>query len=407
MSDNGMPANGPTARAPGRSLNEKIDLCRGLFAFLVVSAHALEMAWAIDPAGPRALSPWAHHFLAHVTGTGLYYVMGFFVISGYCIQLSVQRLGRGGSFPLRAYLMARLTRILPLYYLALMTTVLLEQALAGMRAPVWSNGLSRSVLLCQLVVIQNFTQTYGSFAPSWSITNEVVYYMLFGLLAATFAGNRTRPVVAGTAACLGVGVLCQIIYRSGYHHPIILSTGLLFGLGINWFAGVLVALSSDRLASFRPLRWAARGWPLVLALTMLLWCSQRVHLEFVYLGAGLAFTLMLIRFVIAEADAGTPAPRRPGRFATLLGLSSYPTYLFHGPILLLIGSLLRDSSPSRPWWLVWPLAATIAIAAGVLLGLVAERPIMAWRAGYLKRLREARPAGSRGGAAAPILSIQQ
>ena len=84
-------------------------------------------------------------------------MMGFFVISGYCIQLSVMRLARDGVFPLKTYMMARLTRILPLYYLALLMTVIIEHLFAATRAPVWSNGLSRSVLLDQVLVVQNFT----------------------------------------------------------------------------------------------------------------------------------------------------------------------------------------------------------------------------------------------------------
>ena len=45
-------------RTPGLSLGEKIDLCRGIFAFLVVSArHAIELAWALDPSRERGTAP--------------------------------------------------------------------------------------------------------------------------------------------------------------------------------------------------------------------------------------------------------------------------------------------------------------------------------------------------------------
>ncbi len=392
--------------APRYSLNEKIDLCRGIFAFLVVSAHAMEMAGSLDPAGSRMLWPWLHGFLTYVAGTGLYYVMGFFVLSGYCIQLSVMRLARDGVFPLKTYMMARLTRILPLYYLALLVTVIIEHGFAGTRAPVWSNGISRSVLLDQVLVVQNFTQTYGSFAPSWSITNELVYYVMFGLLAAFLARTRVRPATLGMVVCIAVGAVTHLLYRSGFRSATILSTGLLFGLGFNWFLGALVAVHVDWLVRMPVLRLASRFWGLLLALTMLLWLSQRVHLEFIYLGAGIAFTLLLIRFLVVDARSSVEPDRKPAPLPALLGLASYPTYLFHGPILLMVGSMLKNWGLTWPWWLVWLVGTCVAISSGLILGYLAERPIMVWRAGYLKRLRQTHKAAAHGGVA-PILGIQQ
>ena len=214
----------------------------------MVSAHALELASVLDPVGMQSLNPWLARFLTYGVGTGLYYVMGFFVISGYCIQLSVRRLSTTGGFPLKTYLLARVSRILPLYYVALFTTVITEGILVTNRVPVWSNGLNRSVLLGQIFVVQNFTQTYGSFAPSWSITNEVVYYALFGLLAALVARSKIHPANPGMFLCIAVGATSQLIYRTGYHSPVVLGIGLLFGLGFNWFLGALIALHADDIA---------------------------------------------------------------------------------------------------------------------------------------------------------------
>ncbi len=40
--------------------HEKIDVCRGLFAFLVVIAHGVDIAWTIHPHAPTAMSPRVH-----------------------------------------------------------------------------------------------------------------------------------------------------------------------------------------------------------------------------------------------------------------------------------------------------------------------------------------------------------
>ncbi len=50
---NGADPDSPRCRL---STNDKIDLCRGLFAFLVVIAHALEVTFSMDPVRETA---WA------------------------------------------------------------------------------------------------------------------------------------------------------------------------------------------------------------------------------------------------------------------------------------------------------------------------------------------------------------
>ena len=124
---------------------------------------------------------------------------------------------------------------------------------------------------------------------------------------------------------------------------------------------------------------------------MVLWLSQRVHLEFVYLGAGIAFTLLLVRLLVVDARCGPETGREPDPFPALLGLASYPTYLFHGPILLMVGLAIKNWGAASPWRLVWLVGTSVAISSGLILGYLAERPIMAGR-GYLKRLKQSRMA---------------
>lgn len=197
-------STGNILEATRLTANEKIDICRGLFAFLVVKAHALEVAWGIHPDAPASL-PWlARELLTHVAGNGIYWVMGFFVISGYCIQLSVTRSIEQNRFPVTKYMIVRCTRILPLYYLALLFTVLVEWLIASSRPSWWPNGINGQVVLDQLFLVQNLTQTFGSFAPSWSITNEMFYYVFYGAIVCIALKQRIRP------ACWG----CSRAWRS-------------------------------------------------------------------------------------------------------------------------------------------------------------------------------------------------
>jgi peptidoglycan/LPS O-acetylase OafA/YrhL len=390
------------------SSNEKIDVCRGLFAFLVVIAHSVDISWAIHRDVPGSLPGWLHDFLLYVVAAGVYWVIGFFVISGYCIQLSVERQIEGDTFPLRHYIAARLSRILPLYFLALLSAVVLERLMSSARPACWPNGLNAGTLIAQLFIVQNLTQTYGSFAPSWSITNEMFYYLFYGGIVWIALRRGIRPTTLGMALCLVLAVALDGLYFTRYRTAYVRSPGLLFGLGIIWFLGALVAEYRGAIRDSRAARIGSHLWQPVLLAAIAMWYSQKVHLQVVYLVLGAAFTLMLIRFLVTDRSAAAGAERgRWGAFIRLLGLSSYPTYLFHGPIVMLTGSALMKWHVVDDWRVTCAILAAVGIASGLVLGHVAERPVMAWRAGYLKRLRRSESASARGRAAAPVFGIQQ
>jgi peptidoglycan/LPS O-acetylase OafA/YrhL len=139
-----------------------------------------------------------------------------------------------------------------------------------------------------------------------------------------------------------------------------------------------------------------------------MWFSQRVHLQLVYVVLAVAFTVMLIYIVATEKDPrGRGASRRSSRLVEMLGLASYPTYLFHGPLLLLVGSAILRWKLVSDWRLTWLILVSVGISAGIALGFLAERPIMNWRAAFLDRLRSQQTRTTRGEVKVPVLSIQR
>jgi peptidoglycan/LPS O-acetylase OafA/YrhL len=383
---------GNISHSPGRSWlssHEKVDVCRGLFAFLVVLAHGLDLSWAIHPEVPHRLPTWLHDFLLYVPAAGVYWVIGFFVISGYCIQLSVERQVEDNSFSLAYYLIARLSRILPLYYTALLLTVVVEWLVGPDRPPCWPQGLNLPTLLAQLFIVQNLTQTYGSFAPSWSITNEMFYYMFFGVIVCLALRRRMHATLVGMSICLVLTLLFDWLYFCAYRHAYVRTPGLLFGLGIIWFQGALVAQYRTSVRDSQSAWLLSNTWPLVLILAVIMWWSQRVHLQVVYLVLGAAFTLMLVQFVASEDFKRDDTVQRVPRALILtLGLASYPTYLFHGPILVALGAIIIRWQLVSDWRITWLILTTVGITTGVFLGYLAERPIMSWRARYLRQWKQ-------------------
>lgn len=370
--------------ARGLSLHEKIDVCRGVFAALVVMAHSVEIAWGVHRDAVAKMPKLVHALIFGVFGTGTYYVFGFFVLSGYCIHLSVARSMAAGRFPVGRYTVARLSRVLPLYYLGLAAAVVVEWAVVGARPWEWPNGVDLPAFVSQLFMVQYLTETFGAYASSWSLTNEVFYYALYGFLACLMAGRTARPAWVGLGVCVAVAVVMQVLYVTVGHNQAVYRTGGLFGLGTLWFEGALVAVYGKEWVKIRGVRMAARLWPAALAF-VIAWKTALLPLHVFYLFSGVAFTLMLLHLIATSADeAPVNAGRWRTRIVTTLGLASYPTYLFHGPLLMLVGSWVIRSGAIADWRVTCLLLLAVGLASGPPLGWFLERPVMARRAAILR-----------------------
>ena len=118
--------------------------------------------------------------------------------------------------------------------------------MASSRPSCWPQGVNLNRLVAQLFIVQNLTQTYGSFAPSWSITNEMFYYLFYGAVVYAAVRRGIRPTLLGMSLCLVLALILDWVYFSGYRTGYVRSPGLLFGLGIIWFQGALVAEYRER-----------------------------------------------------------------------------------------------------------------------------------------------------------------
>ncbi len=377
-------------------LESKIDVCRGLFAFIVANAHVFMVCRSLHGDQLQALPQVVDRFIYLILENGIYWVMGFFVISGYCIQLSVSRQTAAKNFTQKSYLLARVTRVFPLYYVALLFTALIEALVSTSRPTIWPNGLNAQVLLYQVLAIQNLTQTYGCFTSSWSITNELFYYFLYAFLILLTGQNLRWSTWLGMALCIGGSAILQLLYVTVFRVPAILTVGLLLGLGINWFLGAGVALYSTTLLQWGVVRLCSRFWLPLLGCILASRFFGVLPNQLMFLTPGLVFALMLLSFLREDStQTSKPVSKSWLRLAKILGLASYPTYLFHGPILMLLASLMLRFQWPRDWRLSWAILLFAAVGSGLLLGLLVESPLMAWRAAFLRRLKTPRAPASK------------
>lgn len=373
----------PGSAPPGVSLTTEslIDLLRGCLAFLVVAAHSYDLSGVLYGISPR----W-RPFLEASIGRGPDWVIGFFVLSGFCIHLSCLRSGNHYSF--RGYMKARMLRIMPLFYLCLLIALGYElfAAYIGVRPPYWQAGVNIAHFIGEITFIQNIFGVFGSYNPSWSLSNEMMYYIVWGLLLSLTISRSRLFLLSGLTALLLSVVTYGVYFFAGKNGRLYALFEVPWGFLVWWLGAFLIENRAWLLRS-RALTATAWAWPAILAATMLLngtgWLPNTASTPIL----GLIFALALIRMDISQRRI-RPTVRR---FFSFLGLLSYPLYLVHAPTIMMVASLLLYFHIRMPTELAWLLMVTVAFAAASVVALGFEKPVLAWRRRMLGR-----GAGARG-----------
>lgn len=331
-----------------------IQLLRVLAALTVAAGH---IAFAFADHLPGGLGEGLGD-----GGAGQVAVMLFFVVSGYVMVVSSERLfGRPGAR--RIFWIRRFIRIMPPYWIA---TVVLVVLLTWLHTkPVEPLQVAKSLLLIPYWPDTGFLRPLPVLWVGWTLFYEMLFYALFGL----FVAWRREAAVAGVIAVL---VLTAVVglWVPPVSAPLFTATRpiiLVFG------TGMLLAL------------WRARGgcaptwlrWTALLGLIPVLWLvPMPVDIEamgFDYL-AWAALPALLIAFAAISGPLTLPMPR----IVNKAGDASYAIYLFHVPLawfwLPAWGRV--PFFDAGPWdYFVSALAATILL--GWLFNTYVERPVMA------------------------------
>jgi peptidoglycan/LPS O-acetylase OafA/YrhL len=155
---------------------KELDVLRGLAAGCVVLSHYSSYCARELGAGP---------FGVHLaTVYGFYAVELFFMISGFVIYFTLERTATWKDFAF-----SRVSRLYPAYWTALTLMVVLESVVFGQRF--WAGGyVVNSTMLQEFVGFSNLDNVF------WSLTVELAFYMIMGLLFATGLLTSIQPVAA-------------------------------------------------------------------------------------------------------------------------------------------------------------------------------------------------------------------
>ena len=332
---------------------------RGVAAVLVVMHHASLHLGALD-------LPWAGGLLRRgYLGVDLFFVLSGFVMSmiygswftgGALGAAPGGRAGMAGS--LAVFLVRRAGRVWPLHA-AVLAVLIAGLALSGQEVP------SLRFTLANLLLVQGWGVSGEINAPAWSVSTEVLAYLLFPLLAGAVLRWRWGAVL-GVAAAAALLAGCLALAP-----PVGPARRGLLDIHMNY--SVLPAMRCVAGFLLGMVAWRAGRAPAVARVACRPWTGAGVFLVVLGLmcaGADDLLVLALMPLVVVGLHRGRGWPWRLFTLRPVhgLGVLSYAIYLIHYALM----PVLLDGPGPVAARLALYAAATLLLAG--LAHYLIERP---------------------------------
>lgn len=351
-------ASGRAGQAQGNVLYS-IQVLRGLGALLVVFYHA---AMRVTGDSPTA---FPHGQLG---------VDIFFVISGIVIYLSGRRLSAGG------FLIRRLLRVVPLYWLLLLIS------LAGDAARGSYGPYQISNYLLSFVFIPSHDQPTTVFPPvivGWTLNYEMFFYAICTAAILLFGGARLIKVATISilaSVLLGLATADLIPWR---RYPVAV---LLLPITLEFVAGMWLGYFSEyrRIAP----KWIAA----LLFVGAIAWIAVAPTAKAYTSWRLLAWGIPAIAIVWAAVSTEDLIPFRRMKPALLLGDASYALYLIHQVVMGILWAIFGKLHLQHLQALSFTALVIAAIIGGIVMHLIIERPLLRFLGRYVGIGRPARAA---------------
>lgn len=343
----------------GERRSVRLESVRAVAALAVIVEHCYGYAHNYDPAA--IFTNYGDRLVA-ATGNG---VELFFALSGYLLFLPFARRlwGEGPPPDLGRYARNRVVRILPLYYVVIVTYLLVE----GGTGAQWLHFLTFTQNFFRDSLLQIDT-------PTWSIVAEVEFYVLLPLVAWALGrlsrGSRVRGLgLLGLLTALTLGLRLSVRAHSPLSWQYSPATNAFFflpGMLLAYVRCVRPERLLDRLPALvaRSDTWMAAGVGCWMAHAWL-WS----HDELLGLGC-----LLVLGACVLPLRVGLTVRILDLRLLGLLGVVSYSLYLWHAPI---VEALARVTPAGLPGLVVASMGVSVAVAVASYL--VIERPFLLLR----------------------------
>lgn len=355
-----------------------LDGLRFIGAALVVIWHTEKTRNTLGLGRSEHLEHWA--LLGHLG------VQLFFVLSGFLITwLLLAEEQRSGCIHVRQFLMRRVLRIWPLYFLMVLLALFVLPHFALLRTPGvsaeevirdWPHKLLLFVLFLPTLV-PDLTNGVPDSAHLWSIGTEEYFYALWPFLLVAF--KRMRPLLI-----LGVFIGWPLLNMALGHWE------------LNGAKAVIAAaafwrnFNIDAMAVGAAMAWLLRrqGWVLRVLLDGRFAVTSALATLLVLLQsdwiAAVGTRIIVVLFgvlVLNLAAAPKAAHLLEQPILRYLGRISYGIYVYHPPLIVLVLTLLERAGMLRNSW-AYPAIFLLTIAVAGLSHRFFERPFLALRRKY-------------------------
>lgn len=358
----------------------ELESLRGLAILLVVAFHYFGMFTGADGAEPGS------SFLVKLAAAGNTGVTLFFVLSGFLLCLPfIAAIRQGRRVDLARFYWARILRILPLYYGAVLLALILTGKAESLKA---------------LLFIPIGMQAFPYSVPWWSLSVEVQFYLVLPWLMylLTFRSGRYLFVLL----ILGwLSAQVYVLYQPGHFNIPSGWENCLFDRGGAFVAGGLSAWFYQSRGFRKLLEWQ---WVTTAALLLILASLARLFVWYSDMGQRGALIHMPMYhnieailwgalILVLLAYRGRAKPLLVNGVLDHFGRISYSMYLIHLPVQFYLCFPLLDQRPILPErWLEPEVLSRIMLsfllfwAASVASYRLIEQPFLRF-----KRLLPAKP----------------
>jgi peptidoglycan/LPS O-acetylase OafA/YrhL len=280
----------------------------------------------------------------------------FFVISGIVISYATP-----ADESARAFFAKRLTRILPLYWIATIAYV-------GFRWAAWGLLPNTHTLVTSMLLLPDFSAQHWMplYFPAWTLIFEFFFYGVFGLL---LAFRQPRIVIIIMMAAIAAVPAAPGSIFAGTFSPT-MCVEFVFGLII-----------CERLKARLVVPRYVGAFCLCIA-AIILAANFHLHSGRV-LEWGIPAALLIVGSLGFEGTHWMQS-----RAAVLAGNASYSIYLFHETViecLANLGSQFHLAPYKHRSLLEIFFLASISVAVGILIHLMIEKPLLIWLRSVIRR----------------------